>query len=56
MAKKFYANELRLRAAVDTAEAGESFPISKGLTCKVTSAGNARFVHRYPFGGRYRTA
>jgi integrase len=58
VAKKFYANDLRLRSAVDQAIAagGEhSFPISRGLTCKVTKAGKARFVHRFPFGGGWKT-
>jgi integrase len=54
-AAKFY-DEVRLERAVMKAQADgveARFPVAEQLTCVVTAAGRARFVHRFPFRGRY---
>jgi integrase len=54
--KQNLLDDMRLRKAVEKAiKNGEkaSFPDGKGLTLVVTEAGRARFIHRYPYGGRY---
>jgi integrase len=51
-------DDMALKAAVARCQKDEtkgSFRCGPGLTCVVTEAGRARFVHRYPWAGKYES-
>ena len=54
-ASKYYG-DMALKAAIKRCgKGGGRFPVAPGLSCVVTPAGRARFVHRYPWAGKYES-
>jgi integrase len=53
-----HLDDMALRAAISRCQKNGTegrFACGPGLSCVVTKAGRARFVHRYPFGKTYKT-